>query len=217
MTRNQVNPGVWTHLFVTYDGSSHASGIKIYLNGEPQSTDTQADQLSQSIRTPVPLKLGQRHTTVAGRPDGHSHAFGSTIERSRHSEAGLLAGASRAADLLKTPADKRSKEEQDAVFAWWRGAIDPASQKLRERLALLEKEEAEIKKRSTVAHVMHERSEPAMAHLLFRGEYDKRRDPVKAGYSRRSSRHAARAAQEPAWPGAMAGPNRKPAAPLASP
>ncbi len=37
-----------------------------------------------------------------------------------------------------------------------------------------------IKERSTVAHVMHERSEPAMAHLLFRGEYDKRRDPVKA-------------------------------------
>ena len=27
---------------------------------------------------------------------------------------------------------------------------------------------------------MHERSEPAMAHLLFRGEYDKRRDSVKA-------------------------------------
>ena len=27
--------------------------------------------------------------------------------------------------------------------------------------------------------MMHERSEPAMAYILFRGEYDKRRDPVK--------------------------------------
>ncbi len=94
-------------------------------------------------------------------------------------ETRFLAGASRAAELLKAPADKRSNEERDAVFAWWRGAIDPASQSLRERLAGLEKEEAGIKQRSTVAHVMHERGEPAMAHLLFRGEYDKRRDPVK--------------------------------------
>ena len=136
--------------------------------------------LSQSIRTSVPLKLGQRHTTA--RVDQTVIHTVRLYDRALSPrEAGLLAGASRAADLLSTPADKRSKEEQDAVFAWWRGTIDPASQKLRERLALLSKrKKPESKQRSTVAHVMHERSEPAMAHLLFRGEYDKRRDPVKA-------------------------------------
>ena len=36
------------------------------------------------------------------------------------------------------------------------------------------------KQRGTVAHVMHERAEPAMAYRASRGEYDKRRDPVKA-------------------------------------
>jgi hypothetical protein len=82
-------------------------------------------------------------------------------------------------DFLKTPASQRAKDAEGGVFTWWRGVLDPASQKLRERLDLLEKEEAEIRTRSTVAHVMHERKEPAMAHLLFRGEYDKRRDPVK--------------------------------------
>ncbi len=179
VTKEQVNPGVWTHLFVTYDGSSRASGIKIYFNGEPQTTETNADTLSQPIRTQVPLKLGQRHTSA--RLDQTVIHTVRLYDRALSSpEAGLLGGASRAADLLKSPADKRSKEERDAVFAWWRGAIDPASQKLREQLARLEKEEAAIKERSTIAHVMHERTEPAMAHLLFRGEYDKRRDPVKA-------------------------------------
>ncbi len=48
-----------------------------------------------------------------------------------------------------------------------------------EKLAALEAEDAAIKKRGTYAHVMHERAEPAMAYLLHRGEYDKRRDPVK--------------------------------------
>ena len=43
----------------------------------------------------------------------------------------------------------------------------------------LEQEEAAIQARGTVAHVMHERTEPAMAYILYRGEYDKRRDPVK--------------------------------------
>ena len=178
VTKGQVKSGVWAHIFVTYDGSSRASGIKIYVNGEPQSTDAHADSLSQSIRTPVPFKLGQRHTS--SRIDQMSIHTVRIYDRSlAPREAGFLAGASRAADLLKSPADKRSKEEHDAVFGWWRGAIDPASQKLRERLAHLETEEGGIKERSTVAHVMHERSDQAMAHLLFRGEYDKRRDPVK--------------------------------------
>ena len=178
VTREAVTPNVWTHLFVTYDGSSHASGFRIYVNGEPQSIETAADTLSQSIKTSVPLKLGQRHTT-ARLDQMVIHSVRLYDRALSPGEAGLLAGASRAVDLLKTPAAKRSKEEQDAVFAWWRSAMDPATQKLRERLVLLQKEEAGIKERSTIAHVMHERSEPAMAHLLFRGEYDKRRDPVK--------------------------------------
>jgi hypothetical protein len=178
VTKGQVKPGVWTHLFVTYDGSSRASGIKIYLNGEPQSTETHADSLTQSIRTDVPLKLGQRHTTA--RVDQTvMHSFRLYDLGLSPSDAGFLAGATRTAEMLDTPADKRSNEQREAVFAWWRGVIDPASRSLRDRLAALEKEEAGIKERSTVAHVMHERSEPAMAHLLFRGEYDKRRDPVK--------------------------------------
>ena len=174
-----MKPDIWTHLFVTYDGSSHASGIKIYINGEPQATDTHADSLTQPIKTQVPLKLGQRHTT-ARLDQTLIHSVRILRARPLRSEAGLARRGLPCRDLIKTPSDKRSPEEEASVFAWWRGAIDPASRKLREQLAILEKEEATIKGRSTIAHVMHERSQPPMAHLLFRGEYDKRRDPVKA-------------------------------------
>ena len=27
--------GQWNHLFFTYDGSGKASGVKLYVNGEP--------------------------------------------------------------------------------------------------------------------------------------------------------------------------------------
>src|SRR5262249_11750745 len=81
--------------------------------------------------------------------------------------------------LLRTPAGERSKTEVDTALAWWLRTLDPASKDLRTRLAALEAEESTIKSRGTFAHVMHERSEPAMAYLLYRGEYGKRRDPVR--------------------------------------
>ncbi len=57
-----VPPGVWTHIFATYDGSGRASGLKLYVNGLPQTTETEVDTLTRSIRTEVPLKIGQRNT-----------------------------------------------------------------------------------------------------------------------------------------------------------
>ena len=38
-----------------------------------------------------------------------------------------------------------------------------------------------MKARGTIAHVMQEKPSEPMAYVLYRGEYDKRRDPVKAG------------------------------------
>ena len=69
----------------------------------------------------------------------------------------------------------------DALLDWWLGAFDEPTKELKARIAAVEAEQATIKARGTVAHVMQERPEEAMAFVLFRGEYDKRRDPVKAG------------------------------------
>ncbi len=39
----------WSHVAVTYDGSSQASGVRLYLNGKPISSKILADQLKKSI------------------------------------------------------------------------------------------------------------------------------------------------------------------------
>jgi hypothetical protein len=178
VARGTVPPGTWTHVFATYDGSGKASGLKLYLNGEPQATEVEADGLKQSIRTDVPFKIGQRHTT-ARVDETVIHSVRIYDRALSPDDVMRLSGAPRAATLVGKPVEKRSAEELEGVFAWWRRAIDPATRALRQEIALLEKEEAAIKERGTVAHVMHERGDAAMAHVLFRGEYDKRRDPVK--------------------------------------
>ncbi|MGP0065867.1 MAG: DUF1553 domain-containing protein [Isosphaeraceae bacterium] len=178
VARGQVKPGVWTHLLVTYDGSARAAGVKIYINGEPQPTDVAADALKNSIRTTVPLRTGQRQSSdrLDGAVVNALRIYGRALAPG---EADQLAWSDRIATIVRTPAGKRQAAEIEAAFDWWLRSIDPAAKALQVRLAALEAEEAAIKARGTFAHVMHERSEPAMAYLLYRGEYDKRRDAVK--------------------------------------
>jgi len=60
MSRN-----VWKHVFVTYDGSSNVSGIKIYINGVSQTLTTQFNALSATIVNTVNLRIGGRYSGVS--------------------------------------------------------------------------------------------------------------------------------------------------------
>lgn len=48
------------HLVVNYDGSGHAAGVTMYLDGKALPTVTVKDHLSGSIRTPAPLSIGNK-------------------------------------------------------------------------------------------------------------------------------------------------------------
>src|SRR5690606_28565542 len=50
-----------THVCLTYDGSKKAGGVRLYYNGKLQPPTVKVDKLTGSIRTAVPLKIGQRH------------------------------------------------------------------------------------------------------------------------------------------------------------
>jgi hypothetical protein len=46
---DSVPLGAWTHLAITYDGSSHAAGLKIYVNGKPAAVEVVRDRLTRDI------------------------------------------------------------------------------------------------------------------------------------------------------------------------
>jgi hypothetical protein len=173
-----LKAGEWSHIVITYDGSSRASGVAIYVNGQIQPTRTQADVLKGSIRCEVPLKVGRRHSgsRLAGTLVQDVRLYGRALPPR---EVGRITAADRAVRLVGKPKDRRTEAEVNELFGWWLATLDASTQGLRAELAKLEDEEAAIKARGTVAHVMHEKDEEPMAYILARGEYDKRREPVK--------------------------------------
>ena len=177
VARNPIKTGDWTHVFVVYDGSGKASGVSIYLDGKLQEKDIQVDALKNTIRTKVPFKLAQRHT--GSRLDDIEVEDLRVYARALPgAEVDRVARTTRALWLLGLPADKRSDADRNELYAWWLPALDKPFGEFTSSVAKIEQDEAEIKARATIAHVMQEKGEAAEAFLLFRGEYDKRREKV---------------------------------------
>ncbi|HZQ47468.1 MAG TPA: DUF1553 domain-containing protein [Verrucomicrobiae bacterium] len=168
----------WTHVCVTYDGSSKAAGMKIYIDGEVQGTTVEADKLKNTIHTTVPLKIGQRDTAsiLSGTGIQDIRIYGRTL---KPEEVKSLAQDTRMAYLLAKPAEHRKDKEKDELYQVWLTDIDHEYQAATAAIAEMKKEEDAIKARGAEALVMHERPEAPVAYVLNRGEYDKRKDKVQ--------------------------------------
>ncbi len=177
--KRKLEENMWYSITVTYEAGGNADSVKLYLDGELQGVDVAANSLKNSIRTTVPLKLAQRDT--GSRLDDVLLQDLRIYDRALPAaEVAELNTASRAAYLVAKPAEGRTPSEIDELYKWWLVSADEKYRELAERKRSLEAREAAIKTQSTIAHVMQEKSEEAAAFILFRGEYDKRRDPVKA-------------------------------------
>ncbi|MSR31299.1 MAG: DUF1553 domain-containing protein [Gemmataceae bacterium] len=177
LTKAGFNPNVWHHAFVTYDGSSKAEGIKVYVNGVPQIMEIVNNNLTASTRTKAPFRLGSRQ---AG--DGLQRATFHDLRIYNRAlaveEVAALGPAGKLAALIAKPAAQRTPAENNQLFDWWISTLDESSIELAKKSAQLDREEKQLRSLGTVAHVMNEKPETAMAFILQRGEYDRRKDKV---------------------------------------
>jgi hypothetical protein len=179
-TQNPLKPGQWHHVVVSYNGSGKASGVSIYVNGVLETKRTIfTDKLTGTIKTKVPLKLAQRHAS--------SPLEGVLLQDVRLYEKALsgleveqLVKGTRAAWLVTRPIADLSPQEKQELYDWWLASVDPAYQALGGELALYQQQELGIKAKGTIAHITQEKNEEPHAYILYRGEYDKRKDKVKA-------------------------------------
>src|SRR5262249_7562329 len=137
------------------------------------------DKLSGTIKTKVPFKIGQRHTSERVKDVSLQdlRVYGKALTGP---QAEQLAKSSKAAEFLAKPADKRTPQERNELIDRWLLALDSTYQALNGKVEAIQQEEVTLKSRGTTAHVMSERKEEPIAYILYRGEYDKRRDKVSA-------------------------------------
>ncbi|MGV3772686.1 MAG: DUF1553 domain-containing protein [Verrucomicrobiales bacterium] len=179
VARGRVEPNKWAHVFVTYDGTSKAEGVKVYINGKLQDVERPSNQLKNTIVTQTPFKIGQRNKgdqlDKAGIQDVRLYSRVLNEE-----EVSTLMNRPRLAYLASKGNSNRNEDEQKQLFDGYLNEFDHDFQIVTQVLASLEKEERDIRDRGTIAYIVEERQEPPTAFVLFRGEYDKKREKVDA-------------------------------------
>lgn len=169
--QSMVPENQWTHVAVTYDGSSKAAGVRMYVNGVPVATENENDSLTSTVKTDVPLTIGRR--TGANGFNGSIEDLALYRRVLSAEEVVSISGAHPAKPLLAIPAEKRTPEQREQLARLWSRANDPAFAKLDDQRGKLEQERISIESQIPTAMVMEEMKKPRPAYLLIRGQYDK--------------------------------------------
>lgn len=166
----------WTHLTVTYDGSSKAGGVRLYVNGASVEAEVVRDRLTRDIVHrgewgdydvgSVQLALGARFRDV-GFQDGAVDEF-LVFDRDLSPVEAALAGG------FPSPSTSDAWLEHSVLH-------DAGYKKIRAELARLRHKENELIGQVKQIMVMKEMPGRRPAFVLARGAYDQPRDPVEPG------------------------------------
>jgi hypothetical protein len=178
VSKEPLKAGQWQHICLSYDGGAKPESVKIYVDGVQKDFDVQNNSLKSTIKTAVPLKIGQRNASaqIDGLAIQDLRFYGKAFTVA---EASDLRTGSRFGYLAMRGLANLSAPEKDELYATWLSGVDEPFKAASAKLASLEDERRQILSKGTIAHVMNEMSTEPSAFILFRGEYDQRRDAVK--------------------------------------
>ena len=177
-TGNKVKAGTWQHVFVTYDGSGKAEGLKIFVDGKETKPKIDTNKLKGTTKTTTNFNVGQRKTSMplTGGSVQDVRIYSRTLSAS---EVQRLALQPKMRSVLSKAAKDRAAKEKDELFEGYIAENTEVAASIG-RLAALEAEKKAVRERSPVAHIMEEKkgSMPS-ANILLRGEYDKLGEKVE--------------------------------------
>ncbi len=180
--RQPVPLDEWLHVTVSSDGSSLASGLSIHVNGERAETEVVRDSLTREITGGGGdnIALGERFRDRGFR-DG-------VIDDLRVFDVALtdlecLAVFDEAAATAKLagPAAALPESTREQLFQWYLLRQDADYRAALSQLQQSRMEEADLFQSQKEIMVMREMAQPKPAWVLFRGEYNERREQVQPG------------------------------------
>jgi hypothetical protein len=161
--------GKWVQVTVTYDGSSTASGLRIYYDGQPVVAPVKYDHLDKSISTDV-MRVGARPRDDRGFADGLMKDLKVFRAALSPLEVADLSAPALAAALEKA-------QSGDAVaLALMRGhylsRVDAETAKAREAVTAARRHlEDDYEHHIPLVMVLKDSPRPRTWHVLTRGDY----------------------------------------------
>lgn len=178
-TKKPIPLNQWTHVFATYDGSSKAAGVKIYVNGKAVELDLTHDKLSGSIVAKTPVHIGRRGpgAPFKGKID-EVRIYGRELSAS---EVERLAGFEALRQILTTAADQRTDEQKAALSRFYLETFDAPYHRISTELTAARTKRTELDNSIPTTMVMQEMEKPRDTFILVRGEYNKKGEKVTPG------------------------------------
>ena len=164
----------WTHVAFTYDGSSKAAGLHLYVNGRRSDVMVVRDGLTRDIvhrrewgdydSDKITLSLGARFRDAGFR-------------RGAVDDLKIFDRDLSAAEVARVAGVEPPRDEASRYDHWWHH--DAKSLALRQELRNLRVQENDFVARIPQTMVMQELPQRRPTYVLFRGAYDAPRDPVQ--------------------------------------
>jgi hypothetical protein len=182
VSRATVPVNAWTHVSVTYDGSSRAAGVHVYLDGKPAEVEIIRDGLFKDITYDggePNLAIGYRFRDN-GFKGGCVDEFGVYGRELTPLEVAHIAGDTNADRVWDLPAERLQPEQRERLREYFLANVHAPLVKLREELHALRQQESRTVNPVPEIMVMEEMAHPKPAFILKRGAYDAHGEPVGA-------------------------------------
>lgn len=183
ITTDSLTLNTWTHVAMTYNGSSKADGVSLFVNGKEAETTIVRDNLTRTIkyeRVDVNLTTGYRFRDT-GFQDGLLDELRVYNRALTPLEVTNLAGEDPFPDLLGKPLQSLPATSREAITAFYMHHQDPAYRALHADLQRLRVRENEQVTPIEEMMVMREMTERRPTHILRRGAYDDKGEEVSPG------------------------------------
>ncbi|WP_428305105.1 DUF1553 domain-containing protein [Lacipirellula sp.] len=172
LARERPPKNKWFHVAVTYDGSSNACGVKLYVNGKPAAVDVERDSLRHNFAVAQPLRLGRR---LVERPLDGQLRGATFFSEALHGKSIQATIASQLAEL-----NTRGASLGDHGLALLRdlylgSSTEEAADQFQQTEASLIANRADrdaFKSKLPTAMIMQELAAPRATFVLKRGVYD---------------------------------------------
>ena len=171
VAKDKFANGQWRHLVVTYDGSSKAAGLKVYVDGTLSEVAVRRDTLTSSIASKEPWRIAWKGSGIGfeGGVDEFrlfDHALSAEDISALHWRE-FLEGT------LAIDTRKRSKAQSAKLEDYYIAHHGSKAVKvLAAQIAAAKATEDTAKKQIISVSVMEEMAKPRETHILTRGQYD---------------------------------------------